>query len=56
MDQAVVATEAWAGLAERLQAFTRVMKTKAAIGQTPKELVWALNKAKLYRYLSLIHI
>jgi polyhydroxyalkanoate synthase len=54
MDQAVVATEAWAGLAERLQAFTRVMKTKAAIGQTPKELVWALNKAKLYRYTPVV--
>jgi polyhydroxyalkanoate synthase len=54
MDQAVVATEAWAGPAERLQAFTRVMKTKAAIGQTPKELVWALNKAKLYRYTPVV--
>jgi polyhydroxyalkanoate synthase len=33
-----------------LQVFTRVVTTKAAIAQTPKELVWALNKAKLYRY------
>ena len=28
-----------------------VMTTKAAIAQTPKELVWTLNKAKLYRYI-----
>ena len=54
MDQAVVATEAWAGLAERLQLFTRVLTTKAAIAQTPKELVWALNKAKLYRYTPVV--
>jgi polyhydroxyalkanoate synthase len=49
MDQAVVMDSA-AGLAKRLQVFTRVVTTKAAIAQTPKELVWALNKAKLYRY------
>ncbi|MGA7887503.1 MAG: alpha/beta fold hydrolase [Acidobacteriaceae bacterium] len=54
MDQAVVATGAWAGLAERLQLFTRVLTTKAAIAQTPKELVWALNKAKLYRYTPVV--
>ncbi len=36
--------------AERLRTLNRVMTTKAAIAQTPKELVWTLNKAKLYRY------
>lgn len=37
-------------LQKRLRAFTRVLSTKAPIAQTPKELVWTLNKAKLYRY------
>jgi poly(3-hydroxyalkanoate) synthetase len=36
---------------ERLRTLTRLMTTKAAIAQTPKELVWTLNKAKLYRYI-----
>src|ERR1017187_9088180 len=27
------------------------MTTKAPIAQTPKELVWTLNRAKLYRYV-----
>jgi len=39
---------------ERLRVLTRVMTTKAAIAQTPKELVWALNKTKLYRYVPVL--
>jgi polyhydroxyalkanoate synthase len=35
---------------KRLRAFARVLSTKAPIAQTPKELIWTLNKAKLYRY------
>lgn len=38
-------------LEERLKTVTRVMTSKAPIAQTPKELVWTLNKAKLYRYV-----
>src|ERR1035437_1693401 len=38
----------------RLETFTRVMTTKAPIAQTPKELVWTLNKAKLYRYVPVL--
>lgn len=34
----------------RTKTLFRVTTTKAPIAQTPKELVWALNKAKLYRY------
>jgi polyhydroxyalkanoate synthase subunit PhaC len=30
------------------------MTTKAPIAQTPKELVWTLNKAKLYRYTPVV--
>ena len=39
---------------QRLLTFTRVLTTKAPIAQTPKELVWALNKAKLYRYTPVV--
>jgi len=37
-----------------MQTLNRVMSTKAAIAQTPKELVWTLNKAKLYRYTPVV--
>lgn len=53
MDQAVTMNSV-ADLAKRLQVFTRVVTTKAAIAQTPKELVWTLNKAKLYRYTPMV--
>ena len=39
---------------KRLRTFTKVITTKARIAQTPKELVWALNKAKLYRYVPVV--
>ena len=38
----------------RMQTLAKVMTTKAAIAQTPKEVVWALNKAKLYRYVPVV--
>lgn len=41
---------AFAGFEKRLKTFNRVLTTKAPIAQTPRDLVWALNKAKLYRY------
>jgi polyhydroxyalkanoate synthase subunit PhaC len=41
-------------LEERLRTVNKVMTTKAAIAQTPKELVWTLNKAKLYRYIPIV--
>ena len=40
--------------ADRLKTLTKVMTTKAAIAQTPKELVWTLNKSKLYRYVPVL--
>ena len=43
-------TDPFTDAVERLKRLTKVMTTKAAIAQTPKELVWTLNKAKLYRY------
>jgi polyhydroxyalkanoate synthase len=41
-------------LEARLRTLSRVMTTKAPIAQTPKELVWALNKSKLYRYIPIV--
>jgi len=41
-------------LEERWQTLSRVMTTKAAIAQTPKELIWSLNKARLYRYVPVV--
>jgi polyhydroxyalkanoate synthase len=51
MVQAPAAMDQLAILEERLKTVTRVMTLKAPIAQTPKELVWTLNKAKLYRYI-----
>ena len=41
----------WHKAAEKPQTFNRLLTTDAKIAQTPKELVWTLNKAKLYRYI-----
>lgn len=42
---------AWHRVAENWDRFNRMVTTDAKIAQTPKELVWTLNKAKLYRYI-----
>lgn len=39
---------------ERLQSFARVVRTKVPIAQTPKALIWSLNKARLYRYAPVV--
>ena len=54
MEQTVIASDAFVALQQRLWTFTRVLTTKAPIAQTPKEMVWALNKAKLYRYTPVV--
>jgi polyhydroxyalkanoate synthase len=41
-------------LAKNLQTFNRLLTTDARIAQTPKEVVWTLNKAKLYRYIPVV--
>jgi len=38
-------------IAENTKTWNRLMTTKALIAQTPKELIWTLNKAKLYHYI-----
>jgi polyhydroxyalkanoate synthase len=53
MVEAPVAKDPLANL-ERLRTITKVMTLKAPIAQTPKELVWTLNKAKLYRYIPVV--
>ncbi len=50
MAEAATLPDQMAACEERLRTLTRVMTTKADIAQTPKDLVWTLNKAKLYRY------
>jgi polyhydroxyalkanoate synthase subunit PhaC len=42
--------EQWNQAAENLRNFNRLLNTDAEIAQTPKHVVWTLNKAKLYRY------
>jgi polyhydroxyalkanoate synthase len=32
----------------------RLTTTKARIAHTPKQVIWTLNKAKLYRYIPLV--
>ena len=54
MAQAAVFKDQLASMEERLRTVSRLMTTKAAIAQTPKELVWTLNKAKLHRYIPVL--
>ena len=49
-----VVPDQYAIFARRLQTLSRVMTTKASIAQTSKELVWTMNKAKLYRYVPVV--
>ncbi len=42
------------GMDEKLRNFTSVLTTKAAIAQTPKQAIWTLNKATLYRYVPVL--
>jgi len=37
--------------ADRIGTFSELLHTDAKIAQTPKECIWTLNKAKLYRYI-----
>ena len=39
---------------ERVKKFNKIIYSKAEIGQTPKEMVWAVNKARLYRYIPVV--
>jgi len=54
MAEAAVVGEQFFQLAEKLNAFNKAVTTKVPIAQTPKQLVWSLNKAKLYRYVPVL--
>ena len=41
-------------VSEKWKTFNRLITTEAKIAQTPKTLVWTLNKAKLYRYVPVV--
>jgi polyhydroxyalkanoate synthase len=43
-----------AKVAEKWTTFNRLVTTDAKIAQTPKTLIWTLNKAKLYRYVPVV--
>jgi polyhydroxyalkanoate synthase len=40
----------WHDSLDNLRTFNRLLTTDAKIAQTPKQLIWTLNKARLYRY------
>jgi len=54
MAEAAVVGEQFFQLAEKLNAFNKAVTTKVPIAQTPKQLVWSLNKAKLYHYVPVL--
>jgi polyhydroxyalkanoate synthase len=54
MAETAVVADQFALLAERLGAFGKTVTAKVPIAQTPKQLVWTLNKAKLYRYVPVL--
>ncbi len=39
---------------ENARTLVRVSTTRANVAQTPKEVIWTLNKAKLYRYIPVV--
>jgi len=54
MVEAGVIADQFSVLTEKLNSFNKAVTTKVPIAQTPKELVWTLNKAKLYRYVPVL--
>jgi poly(3-hydroxyalkanoate) synthetase len=54
MDGACVAPEAFERREARLRRIGKLLTTKAAIAQTPKEQIWSLNKTRLYRYVPVV--
>jgi len=41
-------------IADSTRTFQRLLTTDAKIAQTPKDVIWTLNKAKLYRYVPVV--
>jgi polyhydroxyalkanoate synthase len=53
-EAAVPVADNFTDIVGKLTAFNKALTTRSQIAQTPKELVWALNKAKLYRYIPVV--
>lgn len=43
-----------AQIEQRMRTFNRVLTTPYPVGQTPKEEIWRLNKARLYHYIPVV--
>jgi polyhydroxyalkanoate synthase subunit PhaC len=41
-------------IAENARTYGRLLTTDAKVAQTPKEVIWTLNKAKLYHYVPVV--
>ena len=54
MPEAAVLTDPFTDMVGKLTTFIKALTTKTPIAQTPKELIWTLNKAKLYRYVPVV--
>ena len=54
MGSASITGDELAKAEERLRRVNKLLTTEAAIAQTPKEQIWALNKTKLYRYIPVV--
>src|SRR5438128_12164837 len=39
---------------EETRTFLRVSTSRATVAQTPKQVIWTLNKARLYRYIPVV--
>ncbi len=39
---------------ENTRTLLRVATTRAAVAQTPKQMIWSLNKSRLYRYIPVV--
>jgi polyhydroxyalkanoate synthase len=51
---AALGIDAYNNAEARFSRLVKVLETRAPIAQTPKELIWTLNKAKLYRYVPVV--
>jgi polyhydroxyalkanoate synthase len=54
MADSTVIPDQFTALEQKLTTFTQAVTTRVSIAQAPKELIWALNKAKLYRYVPVV--
>jgi polyhydroxyalkanoate synthase len=49
--ESAFSAEQFRRLEDTLRTLFKIHTTRAAIGQTPKDLIWTLNKARLYHYV-----